>query len=152
MKINLENSSNRKVLGYLHSNHKAAIYEDSSPESANLYDLQTYPDNVAVLWNDFANKLPEKCQWVIHDTAVLVNPKTGIIFGIMIGNYPALLRLNESQRSKIIRTGGASFQLTNQDGVYANSKDYGVDWLYCFSFIENIDEYCLSAYEYANVS
>jgi hypothetical protein len=37
------------------------------------------------------------------------------------------------------------------DGVYADASVLGDEWVYCFSFIKNIDEYWLQAYDHSGI-
>jgi hypothetical protein len=51
-----------------------------------------------------------------------------------------LLRLPANQIPIIIKKGG-KIALSDMDGVYADASVLGDEWVYCFSFIKNIDEY-----------
>ena len=150
----MTNSVNKNIITYLNEAKYRKELEFINDVSLIKYsdkDLKTHPDIVELLWNDCSKQLPVKCQMVLFATPVLINPISGIIFGIAEGTNPPLLRLPKNRIPFIITKGGTT-KLSNLDGVYADAEDLGNDWVYCFSYIKNIDKYGLEAYEYSRDS
>jgi|GEM_PF-3793554 hypothetical protein len=147
----LNNPKNIEVLNYLKQGHPEFICEI---KQCQFHDkevdmkISTHPESANFLWNTLANKIDVNCAYVLFDTAVLINPLTGIIFAIAEGTYPPLLRLSKDLRNEVIKQGG-SIRLSNLDGVYADAHELGADWLYCYTFIPNLEDYCLKAYVYS---
>ena len=145
------NLANKGVVEYLNENkykkNLEFIYDISLVKNKNK-EFKTHPDILRLLWNDYYRKLPMQCQMILFGTPVLINPINGIIFGIAEGTNPPLLRLSQNQIPIIINKGG-KITLSDMDGVYADASVLGDEWVYCFSFIKNIDEYCLQAYDHS---
>lgn len=107
-----------------------------------------HPDNIDLLYNYFTIKLPVNCCKSICNIPVLIHPETFVIFGVVEGTFPPLLRLPKKDQDILIEK-GAKKKLENLEGIYADSDLLGKEWVYCYSFIEGIQDYCLKAYEYA---
>jgi len=149
----ISNLANKGVIEYLNENKykkNLEFIDDISLMKNRHEELNTHPDVVELLWNDYSKKLPVKCQMILFGTPVLINPTNGIIFGIAEGTNPPLLRLPSNQIPIIIKKGG-KITLSDIDGVYADASVLGDEWVYCFSFIKNIDEYCLLAYDHSGI-
>lgn len=147
------NLANKGVVQYLNENKykkNLEFIDDINLIKNSDKELKAHPDIVGLLWNDYSKKLPVKCQMILFGTPVLINPTNGIIFGIAEGTNPPLLRLPQNQIPIIIKKGGKT-ALSDMDGVYADASVLGDEWVYCFSFIKNIDDYCLQAYDYSGI-
>jgi hypothetical protein len=147
MEINKGNLLNLTVIKYLQDKPYNSKNENSSPNNFNNknWDLNCLPDIASCLWEDFTVLLPEKCQWVFHGTPVLINPKSGVIFGLAEGTLPPLLQLNISNIEGALEK-GAKRTLSNSDGIYANANQIGLNWLYCFTFLEDVTKLCFQSY------
>jgi hypothetical protein len=73
-------------------------------------------------------------------TPDLINPDTGIIFGIAEGTHPPILRVGQEAIPFIMKNSG-NILLSNLDRTYADVNILGNDWIYCFSFVKEIQEY-----------
>jgi hypothetical protein len=142
-----KNKSNEGALLYLQQKPYTEFNKDVSPQgyTQNKWSLNCHPDVAKMLWEDFAVKLPVDCRWILFGTPVLLRPDTGIVFGIAEDVNPPLLRFSESDKLKVLICGGKE-QLLNLDGVYADAKQVGKDWVYCFSFLNNIEELCFQSF------
>jgi len=150
MFVDFDSEINKQTILYLKSKTYNKSNQNDSPQkfTRNNWSLNCHPDVANILWQDFSEMLPMKCQWVLYASPVLIRPDTGIIFGIAEGLNPPLLRLNRTDREEIISKGG-KINLSNLDGVYADSNKIGTEWLYCFSFIEDIKVACYKSFLYA---
>ncbi len=146
MFINKENEGNQKLVKYLKGNRNIQYYSiDPSNINKDNWSLSVDPQLVDVLWIDFAKELPENCQWILCDLPVLINPKSGIVFGVAEGNLPPLLRFSNDTLEMVLKL-GAKRQLENLDGIYADANELGTNWVFCFSFFENIAQLCYQSY------
>jgi len=147
-----ENMRNQSLINYLNTEGYAVglkfIVDEKQIEKHKL-NVGTHPDVIEMLWGDHTKEIPIRCQAILLGRPVLVNPNTGIVFGLAEGTNPPLLRLPETDRVNLLEKGGGIL-LSDLDGVYANARDIGNDWIYCFSFIDNLEKYFLSAYKYSN--
>jgi len=148
----LNNLANKSVVEYLNVNkHKEnlELMPDISLWKKNK-ELRAHPDIIQLLWNDYSKKSPTRCQMILFGFPVLINPINGVIFGIAEGTNPPLLRIPQKQIPDFINKGG-KIKLSDMDGVYADAGVLGEEWVYCFSFIKNIDAYCLQAYHHSGI-
>jgi hypothetical protein len=147
----LDNVINSKIINYLSIKKFPKHLEFRSSSELELVDqseIETHPDIIDLLWREYSKKIPSSCQMILFGTPVLVNPKTGIIFGIAEGTNPPILRVRPEVIPLIIKNGGKVL-LSNMDGVFADANILGDDWIYCFSFINEIQKYCIESYEYS---
>jgi hypothetical protein len=149
MDINIANLLNLSVMSYLKGKPHNSRNENTSPSNFNNrnWDLNCLPEIALCLWEDFTVLLPEKekCQWIFYGTPVLFNPSSGIIFGLAEGTLPPLLKFNVSNIEQALKK-GAKQTLSNSDGIYANANEIGSNWLYCFTFLEDVSKLCYQSY------
>lgn len=148
-----KNSHNGSIIKYL--NYEAYPSElsfifDVPVQQMYRLNLSTHPDVVAFLWTRFASILPPSCQAILFGKPVLINPDTATIFGLAEGTHPVLLRLKNDDRNKALQNGGKLI-LSDLDGVYADARDIGLEWVYFFSFIDGLDNYFSNAYHYSKI-
>jgi hypothetical protein len=73
----ISNLANKGVVSYLNENkYKKSLefIDDISLIKSRDKELNTHPDIVGLLWNDYSKKLPVKCQMILFGTPVLINP------------------------------------------------------------------------------
>mgnify|MGYP001599115343 CR=1 FL=1 len=148
----IENSLNKAIIHYLNEKEYPTDLEfvdDDAKMMDNKLRLGTHPDYIELLWNVYSKTLPKQCKAILYGTPVLINPSTSVVFGLAEGTYPPLLRLSKNDVVSIKQKGGKT-TLSDMDGVYADAGVLGNEWVYCFSFINDIQSYCLNAYNYSN--
>lgn len=146
------NIKNRSIINYLNSEKYPVDLNFIADENVirnRKLNLGTHPDMIELLWGIYSNNIPTSSRIILFGRPVLVNPNNGVLFGLVEGTTPPLLKLPEIDR-EILLTKGGKILLENLDGVYANAREVGDDWIYCFSFIEDLDKYFISAYNYSN--
>lgn len=143
---------NQFLIDYLNAESYAADLKfimDEERIEKQKSKLETHPDMVELLWGNCIKKIPIRCQAIFLGKAVLINPSTGIVFALAEGTYPLLLRLSQTDLNALLHN-GAKIILSNMDGIYADARKFGNNWIYCFSFIEGLEDYFIDAYEYSN--
>jgi len=147
----LGNEKNQSLLNYfrLKKYPKKLIFLTNKDQiKKQIFSLGTHPEIVELLWYKYAKNFPLKCQVILFGRPVLINPISGIIFGFAEGTNPPALRLPKKDIAELLEKGGLR-SLSDMDSVYADANNFGNDWAYCFSFIEGIDKYFISAYNYS---
>ncbi len=127
--------------------------ESCDPESvADPYcNLGTHPDLVGWLWDELTAKLPEVCKWVVYGAPVLVNPKSGIIFGFAGGTHTYGLRLPPSARDDAIKAGCkriSKYPALRINSSEMNRHDLGEEWI-SGQFQACERDWCLAAYNFS---
>lgn len=130
--------------------------ESCAPESVDdpYCNLGTHPELVSWLWDELTAKLPEVCKWVVYGSPVLVNPKSGIIFGFAGGTHTYALRLPPAERGAAIKAGCkriSKYPAYPELQIKASElklDDFGEEWLFGqFQACEK--DWCLAAYEFS---
>ena len=106
---------------------------------------EPYPDTMEILFKHLS--IPEICKTFYNGFPVLVNPISGIIFGVALGNWPIALRLNQELVERVRNTEGYQIQLKNLDGVYADASRFGEGWIFCYTFGESFSSLGETAYQ-----
>jgi len=158
MNVDFTSPANSGVIRYLKSNassewnlSKARSKESCAPESVKdpYLNLNTHPDLVIWFWDKITVKLPEVCKWIIYGLPVLVNPKSGIVFGFGTGTHTYDLRLPAIERDAAIKAGCKRiFKYSTPAGEEFNLDDIGAEWIFG-KFDANEENWCLAAYEYS---
>lgn len=134
----------------------ARAKESCSPESVEdpYCHLGTHPELVSWLWDELTTKLPEVCKWVVYGSPVLVNPKSGIIFGFAGGTHAYALRLPPIERDAAIKAGCKrtwnypAYPELHIKASVLRLDDFGEEWVFGqFQACEK--DWCLAAYEFA---
>jgi hypothetical protein len=145
----LDNQRNQSLITYLRKNQYSkslqflTVEKEIEKEKCNI---GTHPDIIELLWKRLTNSLPTKCQMIFFGRPTLINPVTGTVFGLAEGMNPPLLRLPVEDIKSVLENGGKII-LSDMDSPYADAREVGNDWVYCFSFIEGLDKYILNAYK-----
>ena len=149
-----EHKENNKVIEYLQQESFSKRLEFQFCETdpcENIYSkLKTHPEMIDELWHKHSSEIPIKCQAVLFGRSVLVNPKSGILFAFAEGTYPPVFRVPKDIFNELLKKGG-KIQLSNLNGVYADAALLGEDWIYCFTFIEDINSVYHSAFKYSSL-
>jgi hypothetical protein len=123
------------------------VNESRSPDSVDWRTLGTHPDIIERFWNEITGSLPERCQWVVYSSPVLVCPRTGVIFGWAGGSFDYAVRLPEGIRRAAIAAGARTKQRYST-GDSLDVEQIGPDWV-MGNWLKEEAEWCLKAYEYA---
>jgi hypothetical protein len=159
MNVDFTSPTNSGVISYLKSNassgfnfSKASSKESCAPESVTepYHNLNTHPDLLTWFWDQMTTKLPEVCRWVVYGLPVLVNPKSGIIFGFAQGTHTYALRLPDAERNAAMKAGCKRiYKYSAPAGEELSLDDIGAEWIFG-KFDVSEKDWCLSAYEYSN--
>ena len=163
MNVDFTSPANSGVFHHLKANASspsavsvARSKESCAPESVDdpYYNLGTHPDLVSWLWDELTTKLPEVCKWVVYGAPVLVNPKSGIIFGFAGGTHTYALRLPPAERGAAIKAGCKrvwkypAFPELQIKPSELKLDDFGEEWMFGqFQACEK--DWCLAAYEFS---
>lgn len=142
---------NQLVINYLDAENRAPNLKfimDKEEIEHQKSRLEVHPEVLKSLWVDFINQIPIQCHAILLGRAVLINPRTGIVFAIAEGTFPLLLRVSQNAIDALLQSGGKII-LSDMDGIYADARKVGSSWIYCFSFIEGLEDYVLDAYNYS---
>jgi hypothetical protein len=125
--------------------------ESCAPESvdAPYYNLNTHPDLLSWFWDQLTAKLPEVCKWVVYGLPVLVNPKSGIIFGFAEGTNTYALRLPPLEKDAAVKAGCKRiWNYSAPSGLQLKLDDVGEEWIFgqCQACEK---DWCLAAYEFS---
>jgi hypothetical protein len=163
MKVDFSSPANSGILHHLRDNASspngvsvARSKEDCSPESVDdpYSNLGSHPDLVSWFWDEISVKLPVVCKWVVYGAPVLVNPKTGIIFGFAGGTLTYALRLPPAEREAAIKAGCKrtwnypAFPELKIKASQLKLDEFGEEWVFG-QFQAREKEWCLAAYEFA---
>ena len=102
-----------------------------------------HPDIVIRLWNELASVLPEKCQWVLLGTPILVRLDTAVVFAFGVG-MSYCLRLPPHFYAEAIQ---ADYESTRGD---LNLNEIGTGCLFG-KFLDLERQWCLAAHESASI-
>lgn len=158
MNVAFTSPANSGVMRYLKSNaasewnlSKARAKESCAPESVDepCYNLNTHPDLVIWFWDKITTKLPEVCKWVIYGLPVLVNPKSGIVFGFATGTNTYALRLPAIEKDAAIKAGCKRIFKYRAPAEELNLNEIGEEWIFG-KFSASEKDWCLAAYEFAS--
>lgn len=120
------------------------------------YNLGTHPDVVSRLWNEIPKDLPERCEWVVYGSPVLVQPEIGVIFGVGLGTTYAL-RLPEPARSEAVNKGAKTIwtyndawrkELGPEHNTVLDLAIWGPGWVFG-KWLSDESRWCLAAYHSA---
>ncbi len=148
MEVDFASPLNEAVLRFLRDAGPAGKRDKSrAPQPDDFMGLGTHPDTVERLWNEITASLPERCQWVVYGSPVLVHPRRGVIFGWARGTHAYALRLPVEARKRALQAGAQTTHRYSNGKVLDLSK-LGEEWVFgCWS--ESETEWCLHSYEYA---
>ena len=158
MNVDFTSPKNSGVIRYLRTNassefnfSKARSKESCAPESVDdpYSNLNTHPDLVIRFWDKITTQLPEVCKWVIYGLPVLVNPKSGIVFGFATGTNTYALRLPTIEKEAAIKSGCKRiFKYRAPAGEEFNLDEIGEEWIFG-NYISDEKDWCLAAYEFS---
>jgi hypothetical protein len=134
----------------------ARSMESCAPESVGdpYHNLGAHPDLVSWLWDELPRRLPEVCRWVVYGAPVLVNPKSGIIFGFAGGTHTYALRLPPAARDDALKAGCKRvlkhpvYPEPRIDSSESKLDDLGEEWI-SGQFQACEKDWCLAAYEFS---
>ena len=135
--------------------HTLSISPDDVEEP--YFRLGTHPDVVTRLWDELTIFLPKRCTWVVYGTPVLVQPASGIIFGMGSGVPTYALRLPEQAQSEAVRQGAKTVWTYNDAWLKGLGREHdtvldlaswGPNWVFG-NWLPDECDWCLAAYRYA---
>jgi hypothetical protein len=146
--VNFASAANKSILAYLGITQpdQAVAY---GPKEVNIMGLGTHPDLATYLWG-LARDLHPGCACVVNRTSkpLLVNPESGVIFGLAGGTSTLALRLPEPERAEMLAVPGYGAKYAYPHStVYA--KDIGEDWVLIRPFQKDNAALCQKAFAYA---
>lgn len=154
-KVNVKHLENKAIIQYAKPKKKYSVdfanKEQVDPESINgVYAvLGQHGQPLTVFWDKVSKDLPVDCRWVVYGRPVLVNPKSGIIFGAKLSSYNYALRLPEVVRNIAMQKGGFLTDVLS-DGKAIDVSQIGNDWVMFKSYANDHARWCLDAYNYVN--
>ena len=162
MEVNFSSLVNAGVIRYLetkarspHSVSVARLRASADPKSVENWNrLGTHPDLIELLWSELAGSLPERCQWLVYGTPVLVHPASGVVFGLASGTSTYALRLPPEERAQALRAGAKrlrNYPAQPKFGIAASSfnlDDIGQEWVFG-GWFRGEEVWCLAAYYFA---
>jgi hypothetical protein len=163
IKVNFGHPANTGILRYLEGMQEEAkslkLFPSISPDDIeDLYtSLSTHPEVVSRLWNEITKDLPERCAWVVYGRPVLVQPESGVIFGMGSGTPTYALRLPEPARSEAVSEGAKTIWTYNNawhkelgpgHNTVLDLASWGQDWVFG-NWLSNESKWCLAAYHSA---
>jgi hypothetical protein len=121
----------------------------SRPAGVDLLALGTHPDLVEYLWKLPAG-IPSRCGCVVNGRSfpLLVNPRSGIIFGLAGGTSTLALRLPEPELAAALAVPGFGREYRYPGGP-VRAADIGDDWALVRPFAESNVDWCRRAFEHA---
>jgi hypothetical protein len=162
--VNFDHPANAGILGYLGSSERlknsvsvARQNPSCSPRSVDdpYMKLGTHPDLVEWLWDKVTVKLPIKCRWIVYGTPVLVNPRSGIIFGFAGGTHTYAFRLPTPERQTALEAGAKqvwyypAYPELKIEASILDLNTIGKEWLFG-GWFKGEEEWCLAAFNFAN--
>lgn len=105
---------------------------------------------VKLFWDKITAHLPQDSRWIVYGRAVLVNPRSGVIFGVMFSNVSFALRLPTSLKTEVLERNGFLKQELYGKGIVDIQEEMGEDWvLFYAKDPEKLLDICVDAYNYS---
>lgn len=144
------NPNNKGIIDFLFSdirNKKIHFLFIENEDNFDEHEYSTHPELVDFIIRKFSTEIPEGCKAILNGVPILVNPLNGIIFAAAVGTLPLLLRLKLDDLILIEKL-GARRVLSDLDGIYADARVIGPNWIFSYSFIPKLELFFLKAYNY----
>jgi hypothetical protein len=151
IEVDFSSPLNRGVLDYLMRRSrqlKQAGLESASPASVKkpFTKTRTHPNTGTRFWDGLAASLPVDCRWIVHGVPALVHPRTGVLFGLAIGNRYCL-RLTDADMECALQA-GASTEVGWSDGSTLDlASQFGAGWVFGDWRQPAELKWCCAAYE-----
>ncbi len=140
--MDIEIPINELILKTLKNQHPIFSLPTSNPDP--YLNCGCHPDIVSRLWNEINSNLPTDCRGMIYFKPALVDPNTGIIFGLAIGTQYALFLPEEL--SLLAKQAGLETIYTWSDKTTTNlEQTCGKSWFFGKYLKEEI-EWCKKVY------
>jgi hypothetical protein len=146
--IDFASPANATVLQFLGVSHPERA-RTTPPAQVNIFSLGTHPDLVEYFWK-LAAELPSRCPCVVGERSfpLLVNSRSGVIFGLAGGTSTLAFRLPEPELTAALAVPGFGHEYRYPSGP-VRAASIGGDWALVRPFDAANVDWCARAFEHA---